>query len=91
MFILISTSKFRRDLKKCEKRGLDIEHLELVVDDLVNKIPLGPRYRLHRLEGEYKGCLECHIEPDWLLIFRVRLEVNKIYLMRTGTHSDLFG
>ena len=90
MFVLVFSSKFLKDLKKCGKRGLDIQKLEAVVRDLQNGKPLDPRYTAHPLKGKYKGYMECHIDFDWLLIYLVDLTKKKIYISRTGTHADLF-
>ena len=70
-----------------KRRGHDIEKLWAVVALLVTNSALSARYRLHQLSGEYAGCLECHIEPDWLLIWEPG---ETLLLLRTGTHSDLF-
>jgi len=90
MFVLAVSSKFLKDLKKCEKRGWDIQKLEAVVHDLRDEVPLDPKYMAHPLKGEYKGYMECHIEFDWLLIYLVDRKEKKIYISRTGTHADLF-
>jgi mRNA interferase YafQ len=84
------SGKFKKDLKLMEKRGLNMRKIFLVMVDLQNEIPLPPQYREHQLGGDYKGFLECHIEPDWLLVYKIDKEVGEIYFARTGTHSDLF-
>jgi mRNA interferase YafQ len=84
-----STKQFERDMKRIAKRGKNIDKLQAVVDMLQNNTILPPRYRLHALKGEWIPALECHIEPDWLLAFEVR--ADHIMLVRTGSHSDLFG
>lgn len=80
--------QFRRDVKLAEKRGKDMAKLREIILLLVEGTPLPPRYKDHPLAGNWKDCRDCHIEPDWLLIYRV--DGNAVYLVRTGTHSDLF-
>jgi len=71
-------------------RGYDIMLLEEVLDILCSGQPLPPKYRDHNLTGNYEGCRECHITPDWLLIYELAADELILYLTRTGTHSDLF-
>ena len=71
-------------------RGCKREHFVEVVNMLVEEKPLPAKYREHSLSGDYKGFKECHIEPDWLLIYRIEAEILTLVLSRTGTHSDLF-
>jgi len=85
-----TTNKFEKDVKLAIRRGLDIEKLLSLVDLLRQDEPLPERCRNHVLKGDYKGLHECHIEPDWLLIYDKREVVKIISLERTGTHSDLF-
>jgi mRNA interferase YafQ len=80
--------QFRRDVKLAEKRGKDMAKLREIILLLVEGTPLPPRYKDHPLVGNWKDCRDCHIDPDWLLIYRV--DGNAVYLVRTGTHSDLF-
>ncbi len=87
---LTMTGQFRRDLKLAKKRGLDMELLFDVLDMLVEGEPLPLQYREHMLTGNYKGFYECHIQPDWLLIYDRSEVLRIIALQRTGTHSDLF-
>ncbi len=86
---LLTTSRFERDLERAGRRGKDLDKLWAVVDRLLAEQPLDPRNRAHRLSGEWSRSWECHIEPDWLLIWHV--DDNDLVLARTGTHSDLFG
>jgi mRNA interferase YafQ len=79
---------FEQDIKRAKKRGLDMERLKTVICLLVEGKPLPPRYRDHPLIGNYKGHRECHIQPDWLLIYK--REPGILILERTGTHADLF-
>ena len=90
MYRIETSSKFRRDLKTARKRGYDINKLEAVVDLLSKGVALPGANRDHSLTGDYSGFRECHIAPDWLLIYRVEKDVLVLYLFRTGTHSDLF-
>lgn len=84
------TSKFKRDLKLAQKRGYKIELLTEVVKVLAYGEQLPEKYKDHALLGAYEGCRECHIQPDWLLIYEVVDEELILYLTRTGSHSDLF-
>lgn len=88
MLKINSSGKFKKDLKTCVKRGYDLQLLEAVIDILriPDKLPI--QNRDHFLKGEYLGRKECHITPDWLLIYEIYEE--ELYLERTGTHSDLF-
>lgn len=86
---LILTGKFKKDLKLAKKRGLDINLLESVIDKLQNDIPLEDKYRDHELKGNWKGFRECHIQPNWLLIYLKENDVLILTLVATGTHSDL--
>ena len=79
---------FRRDLKRISKRGYDRARLDLIVDALRQGSALPASARAHPLKGEWKGYWECHIAPDWLLIYKVAVE--EVALARTGTHADLF-
>lgn len=87
---IVQTGKFKKDLKSVIKRGYNIELLEVVVDALASGQELPAKYKDHALIGNYKGCRECHITPDWLLIYEVDGNELFLYLTRTGTHSDLF-
>jgi len=81
-------ARFRHDLKRQKRRGKDVEELIVVVELLAQEGELPAGYHPHRLTGEWKGVWECHIEPDWLLIYDVTPE--EVLLIRTGTHLDLF-
>jgi mRNA interferase YafQ len=80
--------QFRNDSRRLKRLGRDLEELIAVVELLAETGTLPPDYRPHRLSGEWKGVWECHIEPDWLLIYQVT--PAEVILIRTGTHSDLF-
>ena len=82
------TTRFRRDLKRMLKRGKDEEKFKEVAQLLIQEVDLPPRYRDHMLHGGFGGRRECHIEPDWLLIYLIR--EGGIIFERTGSHSDLF-
>lgn len=85
---LVRTNQFKRDYKRAQKRGHDLMKLVDVVDQLAHGDALQAKYRDHALLGEYSDCRECHVEPDWLLIYkRTR---DELVLIRTGTHADLF-
>ena len=84
------TNQFKRDLKLAEKQGKDTERLFRVVERPANGETLEPKYRDHDLTGNYKGCRECHIAPDWLLVYEVVEDVLVLMLYRTGSHSELF-
>lgn len=81
---------FKKDYKRIVKRGYDMRLLEKVIKLLANQKPLPEKNRDHQLSGDYAGCRECHITPDWLLIYEVADEELILYLTRTGSHSDLF-
>ena len=81
--------RFLRDIKRIKKRGLDLSKLRHVVTLLSEKQPLPIRYRDHALTGNWIGHRDCHIQPDWLLIYKI--DDENLILERTGTHSDLFG
>lgn len=81
---------FKKDYKRIVKRGYDVRLLEKVIGLLAEQKPLPEQYHDHNLTGNYAGCRECHITPDWLLIYEVDGNELILYLTRTGTHSDLF-
>ena len=85
------TTQFKKDYKLAIKRGLQTSLLDAVITDLANGVPLPERNRDHALGGNWVGHRECHILPDWLLIYRIDGDVLVLTLTRTGTHSDLFG
>jgi mRNA interferase YafQ len=86
---LDQTGSFKRDLKRISKRGYDLTKLAAALRSLQADMPLPSSFRPHPLKGEWKGYLECHIGPDWLLIYQST--PSRVVLVRTGTHSDLFG
>jgi len=91
MYVVKPTKRFSKDLKRIEKRGYKIDLLTDVIKKLVAGEPLDAKYQDHSLKGNYECCRECHITPDWLLIYEVVGRELILYLTRTGTHSDLFG
>ena len=84
------TSQFKKDYKLAKKRGYDNRLLQEVVELLADGKALPEKYLDHALSGNYAGCRECHILPDWLLVYRIEKELLILALTRTGTHSDLF-
>jgi mRNA interferase YafQ len=85
---VVRTNCFKRSYKRCMKRGKPIEKLDDIIMELAAEKPLPAKNRDHALTGNYRGSRECHIEPDWLLIYRV--EEQALILEDTGTHADLF-
>lgn len=81
---------FKKDFKRIKKRGYDISRLEKIVGLLANEVPLPEQFKDHNLSGNYNGFRECHIAPDWLLIYQVNNNELVLVLSRTGSHSDLF-
>jgi mRNA interferase YafQ len=82
------TKQFKKDVKRMRKRGKDFDKIKAVIDLLVAEEPLPPKNRDHKLGGNWLGRRDCHIEPDWILIYK--LTEDELLLERTGTHSDLF-
>jgi len=90
MYTIKPTTKFQKDLKRAEKRGFNLFLLEEVIAILAKGESLPEKYLDHPLKGNYRDCRECHITPDWLLVYRKKEDTLFLYLTRTGTHSDLF-
>lgn len=90
MLDVVLSNRFKKDLKLAIKRGLDLAELEAVVNRLAVQQPLPDKNRDHTLTGDYIGFRECHIRPDWLLVYRVDGEDLVLFLFRTGSHTDLF-
>jgi mRNA interferase YafQ len=88
MYTPVYTKQFAKDLKRSRRRGKNMEKFKIIVRGLLTGEPLDPIHRDHRLLGGFAGRRECHIESDWLLVYRV--ESDRMYFERTGTHSDLF-
>ena len=89
-YIIKTTNKFQKDLKRVQKRGYDLNLLKEIIKKLANGETLPEKNKDHFLTGNYAGKRECHITPDWLLIYEIDGENLFLYLTRTGTHSDLF-
>lgn len=90
MLEIILSNRFKKDLKLAKKRGCDLELLDDIVTKLADLEALPPENRDHGLSGNYEGFRECHISPDWLLIYRIDGSELILFLFRTGSHSDLF-
>jgi mRNA interferase YafQ len=88
MFIPVYTRQFEKDVKLMERRGKNLNKLKILIRSLVEEESLDPIHRDHKLIGNWQGRRECHIESDWLLIYKI--EKNALIFERTGTHSDLF-
>ena len=88
MYTPIYTKQFARDLKRCQRRGKNLDKFKIIVRSLLAGETLDPIHRDHRLVGAFAGRRDCHIEADWLLIYRV--DPDRIFFERMGSHSDLF-
>lgn len=88
MLVIVWESQFKKDFKKATKRNMDLEKLAYIIKELQHRRTLPPKNKNHKLKGNYVDCWECHIEPDWLLIYQLTSE--ELILVRTGSHSDLF-
>ena len=85
------SKRFEKDLKRCEKRGYDMRLIKEVITMLAETGSLPATYRPHKLSGDYAGCWECHIKPDWLLLWEQYDTELVLLLTSTGSHSDIFG
>ncbi|MCK4469171.1 MAG: type II toxin-antitoxin system YafQ family toxin [Desulfobacterales bacterium] len=88
MRLIRRDTQFKRDVNRISKRHKDVNKLKDIIKRLANAEKLPPQNNDHQLKGTLKDCRECHIEPDWLLVYRI--EGSELCLIRTGTHSDLF-
>jgi mRNA interferase YafQ len=88
MRIPVVGSRFKRDVKRMERRGREMSKLRTVIQLLIEGDPLPPELKDHPLSGDWKHFRDCHIEPDWVLIYKI--DGNELYLVQTGTHADLF-
>lgn len=86
-----NTTQFKKDYKLAKRRGLNLNLLKQIITKIANGETLEEKYRDHALSGNWNGHRECHIQPDWLLVYRIDENVLVLTLTRTGTHSDLFG
>lgn len=82
------TTQFKKDVKRVQKRGKDFSEFKRVIELLVEGKPLEEKHRDHALVGNWAGTRDCHIEPDWLLLYQI--DEEELVLVRTGSHSDLF-
>ncbi len=87
---VVATTRYLKDAKRVRKRGKEMARLLTVVDALRNRRPLAERHRDHALAGDLRGWRDCHIEPDWILVYRIDEDAGDLILGRTGTHADLF-
>lgn len=90
IYTIKPTTRFQKDLKRIQKRGYDMNLISDIIKKLANGERLPGKNKDHSLTGNYEGRRECHISPDWLLIYEYDDEFLYLYLTRTGTHSDLF-
>lgn len=90
MLKIVPSNQFKKDLKLAIKRKANIKELENVVDTLAKGLKLDKKYRDLELKGSYKSFRECHINPDWLLIYKIEKNELELFLFRTGSHADLF-
>jgi mRNA interferase YafQ len=91
MLSIVRSNQFKRDVKRVSRSGSrDMSKLKEVITKLVNEERLDIQYKNHPLVNNWKGCLECHISPDWLLIYRLNKEKKELELVRTGSHAELF-
>jgi mRNA interferase YafQ len=85
---IVKSTAFKKDVDVCVARGYDLTKLKVLIEKLSNKEKLEQKHKDHKIAGKFDGHRECHVEPDWLLIYR--LDSGTLYLIRTGTHADLF-
>ena len=91
MYQPVYTRQFKKDIKRIEKSGSrDIEKLKAIIKILTEGKQLSLSYRDHKLRGDYTGHRECHIEPDWLLVYKINAQKNMIIFIRTGSNADIF-
>ena len=90
MLELVTTTQFRKDLKRLRKRGADMKKLDDVLQTLCAEEPLSEKHRDHALVGDYIGFRECHVTPDWLLVYAIDKGQLILTASRTGSHADLF-
>ena len=90
MYKIKPTTRFQKDLKRIKRRGYDVSLLTDIIKKLAQGKALPAKNRDHQLSGEFAGCRECHITPDWLLIYEIDRDELILYLTRTGSHSNLF-
>lgn len=86
-----TTKRFEREVARCVKRGYDMKELRNIITKLSETGTLPKEYKPHKLKGDFEGTMECHVKPDWLLIYEKAESIRLISLLRTGTHADLYG
>ena len=91
IYEVVTTKRFDKEVRQCVKRGYDMESLRVVIKTLADKGVLPKEYKPHKLKGDFEGTMECHVQPDWLLIYEKAEKIKLIRLLRTGTHADLYG
>ena len=90
MYSVEYTNRFRKDLVRCQKQGKDIELIRSVITQLANEGKLPAKYRPHKLSGRYAGKWECHVQPDWLLVWEQYETQLRMVMTNTGSHSEIF-
>lgn len=90
MYKVTLKKQFRKDFALMKRRGMPLDELQTAITVLASGSTLAPRYKDHPLKGNYIGCRECHILPDWLLVYKIKDRMLELILIRTGSHSDLF-
>ena len=90
MYLVKFTTEFKKSYKQMKKRGLDMAAIDSVIDTLMQGKKLAERYRDHALSGSFSGLRECHIKPDWLLVYLIENDILTLTLIDIGSHSDLF-
>ena len=90
MYKVTLKKQFRKDFALMKRRGMPLDELQTAITVLASGSTLAPEYRDPPLKGEYVGCRECHILPDWLLVYKIKDRMLELILIRTGSHSDLF-
>ena len=90
MYKVTLKRQFRKDFALMKRRGMPLDELQTAITVLASGSTLAPEYKDHPLKGEYVGCRECHILPDWLLVYKIKDRMLELILIRTGSHSDLF-
>lgn len=91
MYSINYTHQFKKDMRKCVKRGLNVDAITKVISILATTGTLPPEYKPHLLKGNHKGQWECHIEPNWLMTWEQNDNELTLLFLQTGTHSDIFG
>lgn len=89
-YVILQTTRYKKELKRTLKRGHDINLIKAIVLKLANGDPLDAKHKDHSLSGSFAGFRECHIAPDWLLIYLIENDIMTLTLTRTGSHSGLF-